>query len=78
MATAILYSIRHSRAGGNLGLFSRELAWIPAFAGKTETGPLCLTSRRGAPAGFLDMVNTANKLTSRGHDHLSAIRINRD
>jgi hypothetical protein len=39
MATAMLCSIRHSRAGGNLGLFSRELAWIPAFAGMTEKGP---------------------------------------
>jgi len=27
---------RHSRARGNPGLFSAELAWIPAFAGMTE------------------------------------------
>jgi hypothetical protein len=27
--------IRHSRAGGNPGLFPAELAWIPAFAGMT-------------------------------------------
>ena len=32
----LLYSICHSRAGGNPGLFSAELAWIPAFAGMTE------------------------------------------
>src|SRR5215207_4368145 len=30
-------SICHSRAGGNPGLFSAELAWIPAFAGMTES-----------------------------------------
>ncbi len=30
------YSIRHSRARGNPGLFCAELAWIPAFAGMTE------------------------------------------
>ena len=29
-------SIRHSRARGNPGLLSAELAWIPAFAGMTE------------------------------------------
>jgi hypothetical protein len=32
----ILSLNRHSRAGGNPGLFSAELAWIPAFAGMTE------------------------------------------
>jgi hypothetical protein len=32
----LLYSICHSRAGGNPGMFSAELAWIPAFAGMTE------------------------------------------
>ncbi len=37
----LIYSIRHSRAGGNPGLFSCELAWIPAFAGMTD--------RRGLP-----------------------------
>jgi len=31
----IIYSIRHSRAGGNPGLFSAELAWIPAFEAMT-------------------------------------------
>jgi hypothetical protein len=33
---------RHSRAGGNPGLFSDELAWIPAFAGMTESNPAAL------------------------------------
>ena len=32
----VLSSTRHSRARGNPGLFSNELAWIPAFAGMTE------------------------------------------
>jgi hypothetical protein len=32
----VLPSTRHSRARGNPGLFSDELAWIPAFAGMTE------------------------------------------
>ena len=32
----VLPSTRHSRARGNPGLFSAELAWIPAFAGMTE------------------------------------------
>ena len=31
-----LCSICHSRAGGNPGLFTAELAWVPAFAGMTE------------------------------------------
>ena len=30
-------STRHSRARGNPGLLCAELAWIPAFAGMTET-----------------------------------------
>ena len=29
-------SARHSRARGNPGLLSAELAWIPAFAGMTK------------------------------------------
>jgi len=32
----VLPSTRHSRARGNPGWFSAELAWIPAFAGMTE------------------------------------------
>ena len=32
----LLSSNRHSRAGGNPGLFFAELAWIPPFAGMTE------------------------------------------
>jgi len=34
----LLSSNRHSRAGGNPGLFFAELAWIPAFTGMTELG----------------------------------------
>jgi len=33
----VLPSNRHSRARGNPGLLCAELAWIPAFAGMTET-----------------------------------------
>ena len=32
-----VYFTRHSRARGNPGLFTAELAWIPAFAGMTES-----------------------------------------
>ena len=32
----VVPSTPHSRARGNPGLFSNELAWIPAFAGTTE------------------------------------------
>ena len=34
----LISSTCHSRAGGNPGLFSAELAWIPAFAGMTDPG----------------------------------------
>jgi len=33
----VLPSNRHSRARGNPGLLCAELAWMPAFAGMTET-----------------------------------------
>lgn len=33
----------HSRAGGNPGLFSTELAWIPAYAGMTESNRYAAT-----------------------------------
>jgi hypothetical protein len=32
----LLFSNRHSRARGNPGWVTVELAWIPAFAGMTE------------------------------------------
>ena len=32
----VLSATRPSRARGNLGLFSAQLAWIPAFAGMTD------------------------------------------
>jgi hypothetical protein len=35
-------SARHSRARGNPGLLSAELAWIPAFAGMTEARKIIL------------------------------------
>ena len=43
----VLPATRHSRARGNPGLFSAELAWIPAFAGMTERRwPLQSTDHR--------------------------------
>jgi len=38
----LISSTCHSRAGGNPGLFSAVLAWIPAFAGMTDAGGLCV------------------------------------
>ena len=36
----IFSSTRHSRASGNPGVVCAELAWIPAFAGMTDSGRL--------------------------------------
>jgi hypothetical protein len=36
----LLFSNRHSRARGNPGWVTVELAWIPAFAGMTEKAPV--------------------------------------
>ena len=36
----LIFSTRYSRARGNPGLVSAQLAWIPAFAGTTYPGRL--------------------------------------
>jgi len=44
-------STRHSRALGNPGSFTAELAWMPAFAGMTEQDAFSL-SETSAPKSF--------------------------
>jgi hypothetical protein len=52
----LLCSNRHSRARGNPGSFSAELAWIPAFAGMTE--PWCLIIAKIIPAQVFSKEDT--------------------
>jgi len=57
----VLPSTRHSRARGNPGWFSAELAWIPAFAGTTEARGACSFCRSSPHMYFRRSTRSARR-----------------
>ena len=67
-------STRHSRARGNPGLFSRALAWIPAFAGMTDPCGL-LVARIIAAQVFSMEITKDTKVADGIVSELRALRV---